>query len=72
MPSIIAALKPGAREQNLLDQWVRSADQNDIGLLDLVVLNEWITQGEPEEEPASPDSDREPTDGRTVLRQFFR
>jgi hypothetical protein len=72
MPSTNAAVRQGERERDLLDQWVRSANHNEIGLLDLIVLNEWITQIASEEEPVCPESDREPTDGRTLLRQFFR
>ena len=44
MPAEITAAVQGKKEQDLVDQWVRSADFNEIGLLDLVVLNEWITQ----------------------------
>ena len=38
------AMSQGTQERDLLDQWIRSAGQNEIGLLDLVVLDEWISQ----------------------------
>ena len=40
----ITAVDQGVRERDLLDQWMRSACRNEIGLLDLVVLDQWITQ----------------------------
>ena len=38
------ALDQGARERDLLEQWIRSANRNEIGLLDLVVIDGWIAQ----------------------------
>ena len=55
MSSIIDAVKPGTREQELLDQWIRSTNHNEIGLLDLIVLNEWVTQSATDGERASSD-----------------
>ena len=71
MPSTVVALIPGVRERDLIDQWIRSANQSEIGLLDLVVMDEWIAQLATESESGCPDDDREPTDGRTLHRQFF-
>ena len=48
MPSTIVAVSHGKRELDLIDQWIRSTGQKEIGLLDLVVLDEWITQTAPE------------------------
>ena len=44
MPSELTALDQGIRERDLLEQWIRSANRNEIGLLDLVVLDGWIAQ----------------------------
>ena len=48
MPSKNAKVSPWTLERDLLDQWTRSTGQNEIGLLDLVVLDEWITQLAPD------------------------
>ena len=48
MPSTSVGMSQGMRERDLLDQWIRSAGQNEIGLLDLVVLDEWISQLAPD------------------------
>ena len=71
MPSNVVALIPRAGERDLIDRWIRSENQTEIGLLDLVVLDQWIAQLSPESEPGRPDGDREPENGRTLSRQFF-
>ena len=53
MPSKSAAVSQGMLERDLLDQWTGSAGQNEIGLLDLVVLDEWIAQLAPDGGPGS-------------------
>lgn len=71
MPSTVVALIPGAKERDLIDRWIRSADQTEIGLLDLVVLDHCISQVAPESKSGHPDEDREPEVGRALSRQFF-
>ena len=44
MTTDITALDQRNRERDLLEQWIRSANRNEIGLLDLVVLDGWIAQ----------------------------
>lgn len=53
MPPKGAKVNQGMLERDLLDQWTRSAGQNEIGLLDLVVLDEWIAQLAPDGVPGS-------------------
>lgn len=55
MPSTIVAKSREAQEKKLIEQWTRSASQTELGLLDLVVLDEWIAQLAPDGGPGSPE-----------------
>ena len=55
MPSETTALDQGTRERDLLDRWIGSANRNEIGLLDLVVLDGWIAQLAPDGGSGSPE-----------------
>lgn len=44
MPSEMIAAERDSWERDLLDRWINAANRNEIGLLDLVVLDGWITQ----------------------------
>jgi hypothetical protein len=53
MTTDITALDQRNRERDLLEQWIRSANPNEIGLLDLVVLDGWIAQQSADGGPGS-------------------
>jgi len=55
MTSEITAVEQGTQERDLLERWIRSANRNEIGLLDLVVLDGWITQLAPDGGPVPPE-----------------
>lgn len=53
MPSETIAVEKGNLKRELLDQWINSAKRNEIGLLDLAVLDGWITQLAPDGGPGT-------------------
>ena len=55
MSPIVEAANMREREKDLIDRWFGSAGQSEIGLLDLIVLDQWITQLAPDKDSGCPE-----------------